>query len=104
HGGLSVSADWVELELVGGLRQRENVSGFLHKTCVEEILELLLAEAVDVESAARHEQVQMLNLLERAGDTAAAAQARALLARRGFLAHHVGVQRARTFLRKMEFL
>ena len=46
----------------------------------------------------------MLDLLVRTGELAGAAGAGALLAGRGFLAHHVGVQRARTFLRKMKYL
>src|SRR5579871_5109251 len=46
----------------------------------------------------------MLDLLEGTGELARATQARALLAGRGLLAHHVGVQRARAFLREMKFL
>src|SRR5262249_19701268 len=71
---------------------------------VEEILKLLLAETIDVEGAARHEQLQVLDLLERTGELAGAARPRALLARRRLLAHHVGVQRARALLREVEFL
>ena len=43
----------------------------------------------------------MLDLLVGTGELAGAAGARALLAGRGLLAHDVGVQRARAFLRKM---
>ena len=43
----------------------------------------------------------MLDLLVGTGELAGAAGARALLAGRGLLAHDVGVQRARTFLRKV---
>ena len=46
------------------------------------------------------EQLQVLDLLERTGELAGAAGARALLAGRGFLAHDVGLQRARAFRRK----
>ena len=44
----------------------------------------------------------MLDLLVGTGEFAGAAGASALLAGRGFLAHHIGVQRARTFFRKMK--
>src|SRR6185312_1275692 len=46
----------------------------------------------------------MLDLLERTGELAGAAGARALLAARGFLAHHVGVQRAWALLREVKLL
>src|SRR5216684_3681204 len=46
----------------------------------------------------------MLNLLVGTGEFAGAAGASALLAGRGLLAHHVGVQRARTFRRKVILL
>ena len=57
-------------------------------------------------SKARREakQFQVLDLLEGTGELAGAAGASALLAGRGFLAHHVGMQRARAFLRKVKFL
>src|ERR1700755_2117941 len=45
----------------------------------------------------------MLDLLERAGKLTGAARARSLVGSSGFLAHHVGVQRAWTFFRKMKF-
>src|SRR6267142_2634653 len=43
----------------------------------------------------------MLDLLVGTGELAGAAGASALLAGCGFLAHHVGMKRARTFLRKV---
>src|SRR6476646_4689997 len=43
----------------------------------------------------------MLDLLVGTGELAGAAGAGALLAGGGFLAHHIGVQRARTLLRKV---
>ncbi len=54
-------------------------------------------------SKARREakSFEMLDLLERAGELAGAAGPRALLAGRGFLAHHLGVQRARALCREM---
>ena len=57
-------------------------------------------------SKARREtnSFRVLDLLERTGELAGAAGARALLAGRGLLAHHVGMQRARAFLRKVKFL
>ena len=103
HRGLAVALDLLELELCVALLQREDVGRLLHPSLVEEELELLLAEAVDVEGAARDEQLQVLDLLVRTGELAGAAGARALLAGRGLLAHHVGMQRARAFLREMKF-
>src|SRR5438034_8899435 len=46
----------------------------------------------------------MLDLLKRTGELAGAAGPRSLLAGSGLLTHHIRVQRARTFFRKMEFL
>src|SRR5467141_3390703 len=46
----------------------------------------------------------MLDLLVGTGELAGAAGARALLAGRGLLAHHLGMQRARTFRRKVILL
>ena len=81
--------------------KREDVGRLLHPFFLEEQLDLLLAQAFDVEGAARAEQLQVLDLLERAGKLAGAAGAGALLAGRGLLAHHVGVQIARAFLGKL---
>src|SRR5215470_4790039 len=103
HGRLAVALDFLQLQLRIALGQREDVRGLLHPAFIEEVLKLLLAEAVDVEGAARHEQFQMLDLLVRTGELAAAAEARSLLARRRLLAHHVGAQRARTLPGEMEF-
>src|SRR6202035_1170099 len=47
------------------------------------------------------EQFQVLDLLVGTGELAGAAGARALLAGGGFLAHHVGMQRTRAFLREV---
>src|SRR5438552_3600648 len=104
HRGFAVALDLLELELGVALLQREDVGGLLHPTFVEEVLKLLFAEPVDVEGAARHEQFQMLDLLERTGELAGAAGARAFLAGCRFLAHDVGVQRARAFLREVKLL
>ena len=53
-------------------------------------------------SKARRETkcLQMLDLLEGTGELAGAARARALLAAGDCLAHHLGLERARTFLGK----
>src|SRR5881392_307875 len=69
--------------------------------CCSKKNSMLLAEPFDIEGAARGEQFQVLDLLVRTGELAGAAGASAFLASRGFLAHHIGVQRARTFLRKL---
>src|SRR3954470_4154061 len=75
HRGRAVTLDVLEFEFCVALFQRENVGRLLHETFVEEVLELLLAKAVDVEGAPRHEQFQMLDLLVGAGELAGAASA-----------------------------
>src|SRR5207344_7936 len=80
--------------------QREDIDRLLHPSFLEEQLDLLLAQALDVEGPPRAEQLQVLDLLEWTGKLAGAAGAGALLAGRGFFAHHVGVQIARAFPRK----
>ena len=103
HRGLAVALDLLELESSRCAPRSVKMSaGSLTQPFVEEELDLLLAEALDVEGAARHEMPQVLDLLERTGELAGAAGARALLAGRGFLAHHLGVQRARAFLREID--
>ena len=72
----------------------------LDPALLEEIVDLLLAQPLDVEGAARHEMLQVLGPLERAGELARAAEAHALLARRIDLAHHRRLQRARACLRE----
>src|SRR5215217_152919 len=57
-----------------------------------------------VEGAARYEQFQMLDFLERTGELAGAAGTRTFLAGCRFLAHDVGVQRARAFFREVKLL
>src|SRR5689334_23153910 len=104
HGRLAIALDLFQLELRVALRQREDVGWLLHPAFIEEILELLFPKAVDVEGTPRHEQLQMFDLLERTGELARAAGARALFAGRRLLAHDVGVQRAWALLRKLEFL
>ena len=79
----------------------EDVGRLLHPSFLEEQLDLLLAQAIDIEGAARHEQHQMLDLLIGTGEFAGTAGTGTFLAGRGLLAHHVGVQMARAFLGEM---
>src|SRR5256886_15992825 len=104
HRGFAVALDLLELQLGVALLQREDIRGLLHPTLVEEVLQLLLAEPVDVEGAARHEQFQMLDLLERTGELARAAGARTFLAGCRLLAHDGGVKRARAFFPEVKLL
>ena len=76
-------------------------AGSLTQSLLVEQLDLLVAEPVDVEGAARHEVLEMLDGLIRAGELAGAMQARALGAAGDDLAHHVGVQRTRALFRKL---
>ena len=101
HRGLAVAFDLLELDLLVALAQQEDVARLLDPALLEEPFDLLFAQALDVEGAARHEQHQMLDLLIRAGELAGAAGARALLAGGGFLAYDIGVQVAGALLRKM---
>src|ERR1700676_2953354 len=101
HRRFAVAFDLLELELEVALWQCEDIGRLLHPSLLEEECDLLLAEPLDVEGAARGEQFQMLDLLIGTGELAGAAGARALLAGRGLLAHDVGMQRARTLLRKV---
>src|SRR5205814_10300909 len=73
----------------------KNVGRLLYPAALEEQHDLLLAQPLDVERAPGNEMLQMLDFLERAGELAAAARNRSLLARRGRLAHHRALQRAR---------
>src|ERR1019366_4129155 len=79
---------------------REDVGWLPHPFLLEEEFDLLFAQALDVEGAARAEQLQVLDLLIGAGELAGAARARALLAGGGFLAHHFCMQVAGTFRRE----
>src|SRR5207245_5937861 len=69
-----------------------NVARLLTPAPLEEQHDLLLPEPLDVERAAGDEMLQMLDLLERAGELADAARNGPLLARRRRLAHHRAVQ------------
>src|SRR6202012_33163 len=74
--------------------EREDVGRLLDPAALEEHLDLLVAEPLDVEGAARGEVLQVLDALERARELARAAEAHALLARRIDLAPDRRVQRA----------
>ena len=100
HRGFAEAFLLFQFDLLVVRRQREDVGRLLDPFLLEEQFDLLLAQALDVEGAARDEQLQVLDLLIRAGELAGAAGARALLAGGGFLAHHVGVQIARAFFGK----
>src|ERR1700677_3109737 len=100
----AIAFELFELDPGIARRQREDIRRLLHPALFEKQLDLLFTETVDIEGAARGEQLEVLDLLVGAGEFAGAAGAGALLAGGGFLAHHVGAQRARTFLRKVEFL
>ena len=100
HRGLAVALFLQQFALVL-LLQREDVGRFPHPFLLEEEFDLLFAQPLDVEGAARGEQLEMLDLLIRAGELAGAARACALLAGGGFLAHDVGVQIARAFGREV---
>src|SRR4051794_9162821 len=93
--GCAVSFFVLELDLVVTRLKGKNVGGLAHPFSLEEHFDLLLAKALDVEGAARGEQHQMLDFLERTGELAGAAGARAFISGGGRLAHDLGMQRTR---------
>ena len=64
HRGLAVAFDLLQLDLVVALSQREDVGRLLDPVLLEEEFDLLLAQALDVEGAARGEQLEVLDLLD----------------------------------------
>src|SRR5690349_2907510 len=73
HRGFAIALDLFQRELLSvALLQREAVGGLLHPALFEEIVDLLGAETVDVEGAARDEQLQMLDGLRLADEAASA--------------------------------
>ena len=87
--------------------EREDVGRRLDRQVLAllvEILDLLLAEAFDVEGGARDEMAEMLLALERTGELAGAAAHDPLPAGRRLLAHHRRLQRTRADLGKVERL
>src|SRR3954447_6419467 len=98
--GCAITLFVFQPDAVVALFEGEDIGGLTHPSLFEEHFDLLFAKTLDVEGAARSEQHQVLDLLERAGEFAGAARARTFLAGRGFLAHDIGMQVARTFRRK----
>ena len=82
HRGLAESLDLFEMDFAVALLQREDIGGLLDPSLLVEQLDLLLAEAVDIEGAARHEVLEMLDGLIGTGKFAGAARDSAFLARR----------------------
>ncbi len=96
HRGFAVTFLLLELDLRVARGKREDVGGLLEPALLVEEDDLLFAETIDVEGAARHEMLEVLDLLMRARELAAAIGACPLLASRDGLAHDRRVQRART--------
>src|SRR4030088_2289194 len=91
------------LELDGGVAgfEGEDVGRLLDPALLEEQRDLLLAQSLDVEGAARDEVPQVLDLLMGTGEFAGAARTCALLAARDGLARNVGLEGTRAGLREM---
>src|SRR5205807_2219408 len=83
-------------------RQAEDVGRRLDQALVEKGLQLLFAQALDVEGAARDEVLQMLDALERTGQFAGATAHHRLGPAGGGLARERGVQGARAVGGKLE--
>src|SRR5439155_12534940 len=63
--GRAIALDLFQLQLVVAFLEGKNVGRLLHPFLVEEILQLFFTETIDVERPPRHEQFQVLDLLER---------------------------------------
>src|SRR5258707_11411782 len=73
HRGFAVAFDFLQLEFGVARLQREDIGRLLHPPLLEKISDLLLAQSLDVESTARGEQFQVLDLLVGTGELAGAA-------------------------------
>src|SRR5712691_2355587 len=100
HRELAEALLLLELDLGVARFEGENVGGLLDPALLEKELDLLLAQALDVEGAAGDEMLEVLDLLIRAGELSGATRDRALLAGRRGIAHDRRVQVAGTAERK----
>src|SRR5213592_395135 len=80
HRSLAVTLDVLQPDPGVARSQREDVSRLFHPSLLVEIRDLLLAEPLDIEGAARGEQFQVFDLLVGTGEFAGAAGPRPLLA------------------------
>src|SRR5262245_38695672 len=72
HRHLAEALDLLELDLGVACLEREDLGRLPDPFLLEEQLDLLLAEAIDVEGAAGHEMLEVLDFLIGAGELAAA--------------------------------
>ena len=96
HRGLAITLALHQLAGRTGvaLLQREDVDRRHHQTVFVKLLDLLVAEAVDIERQPRDEMLQPLRRLRRADQRAGAAAHRlVLLAHRMAAAHRTGVRK-----------
>src|SRR5690606_15149742 len=104
---LSIALAIPELAEIGGVApcQREDIGRRANAEflVIIERLDLLLAEAIDIESPERHEVLQMFLALERAGEFARAAAHDALAAARRLVTHHRCLQFTWANRGKLEF-
>src|SRR5262249_59918115 len=96
HRQLAVSLHILQLELGVAFLEGEDVGRLLDPALLEEQLDLLVAQALDVEGATRGEMLQVLDLLVGAGELAAAARARPPPAPGDGSTPQSGLDRART--------
>src|SRR5216684_1943786 len=100
HRGFPVAFMLPEPDLVVARGQREDIGRLFHPSLLEKELDLLFAQPVDIEGAARGKQFQVLDPLVGTGELAGAAGAGALLAGCGLLAHDGSMKRARALCRE----
>src|SRR5215211_1488392 len=100
-GNFAVAFDLFKLELTIAFFEREDVGRLLDDVALEEKRDLLFAQAVDIEGAARYEVLKVLYFLERTRELAAATSNGAFVAGRSRVANHGGLQRAGADLREI---
>src|SRR5262249_28150810 len=100
HRGLAVAFLLLEPDFLVALLQRENIGRLPHPALLVEELDLLLAETVDIERAARHEMLEMLDRLMRPGELPTAARYRAALSGPALVPDHPCVRMAPAALRE----
>src|ERR1041384_7960558 len=95
HGGLAEAFDLLQADFVVAVLKGENLGRLLDPAALVEQLDLLVAKPVNVEGAARHEMLEMLDDLIGTSEFTGAAGDRAFFAGRGLIADHFAVQRTR---------
>src|SRR5437867_611003 len=100
HRCFAEALDLLKLDLRVARFEREDIGRLLDPFLLEEQLDLLFAEPVYIEGAAGDKMLEVLDLLIRTGELAAAARDRARFAGCSRLAHDLGMERTGAVRRK----